>query len=92
MTDVAEIAAIVAKLTEARRAVFAAMLSERWNDWFSAADFANYNVAIFGSQLSAMARLKLFERRADPRIWGRGQYRLSPLGLAVQSYIKDHSA
>lgn len=83
-----EVERVAAGLTPTMREMLAAMISERWHAWFSAADFANHNVASFGACLNAMAMRDIFERRSDPKVWGRGQYRATDLFVALRTYLE----
>lgn len=83
-----EVERVAAGLTATMREMLAEMVSERWHTWFSAADFPNYNIASFGSLLNAMTMRGIFERRSDPKVWGRSQYRVTALLPALRTYLE----
>lgn len=53
-------------------------------DWFHAAEYLGPRP---GNAYSVLADKGFLERRSDPFVWGRGQYRLTSLGLAVRAHL-----
>lgn len=63
-------------LTQRQREVLAL-----WPEaWMAASEVLGSRIA--GNTASVLANKGLFERRSDPNVWGRSQYRLSALGRA----------
>lgn len=83
--DSAEIARVAAGLTKAKkRVIFAAP-----EGWFAASHLTSRLAASAGSVLTILARAGLFERRSDPKVWGRSQYRLTADGLAIRALLSE---
>ncbi len=83
-----DVARLVEGLTKAQRAALGASPSD---DWFAATIVTEQAIASAGSLLAVMARKGLFERRGDPTTWGRSQYCILPLGLAVRAALQSTS-
>ncbi|MEA3044533.1 MAG: hypothetical protein QOH47_2371 [Sphingomonadales bacterium] len=82
MSSAAEIAK---RLTEAQRKALRPGLALAAGHWFHAAWFGGKRP---GNVYSVLADKGFFERRSDPDVWGRSQYRITPLGLAVRAELK----
>lgn len=80
MTDLNKLAR---GLTEAQRRTL-----NMWpaDGWFAASTILGLRIA--GNIASILADKGCFDRRSDPEIWGRSQYRLTPLGLALKQHIE----
>lgn len=75
MPNPTDVARVAAGLSEAQRdALHVARL-----EWFAAVD-----VGCYGPPMAALAQKGVLEWRRDPNTYGRAQYRLTPLGLAVR--------
>jgi hypothetical protein len=79
VSDVAEIARGLT--AAAHRAVIDFALWPK-GCWQTAADVDEPGVV-----LNSLASKGCLERRTDPHVWGRGQYRVLPLGLAVRAHL-----
>lgn len=60
-----------------KQAVVLAALGKGASDWFSASDLGLANPASVGATLNALQSRGYLERRSDPKVWGRSQYRLA---------------
>jgi hypothetical protein len=75
------VAEVVAGLTGCQQ-MNLAILGEGAREWWAAHD-----ADVPGVVANALVKRGLLERRRDPHVWGRAQYRLTPLGLAVRARL-----
>ncbi len=73
---------IADNLTERQRMVVLNL--NGWSGWLSAED-----TGFPGVTLNALSNKGCLDRRSDPRVWGRGQYRVLPLGFAVRAALSE---
>lgn len=77
------LAILASKLSKAQREALA-----KWPDaWMAASEVLGLRIA--GNVASVLADKGMLERRRDPNVRGRSQYRLSDIGRSLRDHLRE---